>query len=473
MIVSIDIGSTWTKGAIFELLDGQLVLNARASFPTTIHNLALGFTNVLNKLLPDAERQLACGKARLFYSSSAKGGLAVAALGIVPEITLNTAKMAAASAGAKLTEVFSYRLTRSDIRQLEDSPPDILLFAGGTDGGNTDYVLANAAALAKSGLQCPMIYAGNRCIQDEVVELLSGHDLVCVENLLPTLDAPNPEPTRKAIRSIFLSNIVKGKGLDTIVSQTGIEPLPTPYAVYEFTQKIRKHVTGWDEFVLLDLGGATTDVYSAHKESPATATVIRGIPETECKRTVEGDLGLRVSAQSAVSSTREMITETLEGNEPVLAQLDQFASDLVRQPDFLPRDQIKKSFDSLLAGACISQACQRHAGRMHDVWTSDGMVNVQAGRDLTQVKAVIGTGGYLSRVADFNPEPWIARKLIDAQGKRILLPTQVAYYRDQNYLFPLLANIAQAFPEEAAHAGIDCLTSDAINPANNDKALVA
>ena len=87
-------------------------------------------------------------------SSSAKGGLAVAALGLVPEITLEVAKLAACSAGAKLTQVLSYRLNGADIRALEQNPPDILLFAGGTDGGNTDYLLRNAQALARSSLRC-------------------------------------------------------------------------------------------------------------------------------------------------------------------------------------------------------------------------------------------------------------------------------------------------------------------------------
>ena len=40
-----------------------------------------------------------------------------------------------------------------DIAGLEAAPPDILLFAGGTDGGNTEYVLANAQAIAASKIE--------------------------------------------------------------------------------------------------------------------------------------------------------------------------------------------------------------------------------------------------------------------------------------------------------------------------------
>ena len=41
---------------------------------------------------------------------------------------------------------------------------------------------------------------------------------------------------------------------------TGAEPVPTPYAVYEYVRAIHEHVPGWQDFMLFDMGGATTDV---------------------------------------------------------------------------------------------------------------------------------------------------------------------------------------------------------------------
>lgn len=80
------------------------------------------------------------------YSSSAKGGLAVAAMGLVPSITLETAKVTAHSAGAKIAQYYAYKLNRRDIQALEETQPDILLFTGGTDGGEESYGLNNARA---------------------------------------------------------------------------------------------------------------------------------------------------------------------------------------------------------------------------------------------------------------------------------------------------------------------------------------
>ncbi len=453
IIVSIDIGSTWTKGAVFKLHSDALILQKRINHPTTVRNLADGFYTVLNDLVFDANEKLKNGDIQLFYSSSAKGGLAVAALGIVPEVTLEVAKLAATSAGSKLTHIFSYHLTPEDIQTLEENPPDILLFTGGTDGGNSEYVLANAEVLKQSTLDCSIIYAGNRSVREKVAALLQHKKMVFVDNILPTIDEPNSDPARKAIRSIFLATIVKGKGLNQIIEDLDVEPLPTPYSVFEFSKAICFHVDGWHEFILLDLGGATTDIYSAHKENCGTDTVLRGIPEEEVKRTVEGDLGLRVSAESAADSTGGLLKEKLISKD----DFSQFISDVTRQPDFLPDEQRGQEFDQLLAGSCISNACNRHAGRKHEIWTSDGKKYVQTGRDLSKVNKIIGSGGYLANVTDFDPHCWVAKNPIDDKGRQILLPSQFNYYRDEQYLLPLLANVAQGFPEQAARYAINNL----------------
>ncbi len=458
-IISIDIGSTWTKGAVFKLVDSEIELLRRAVSPTTVHNLADGFFHVLDELAgqSNAARLVRSGAIKLNYSSSAKGGLAVAALGLVPEITLETAKVAAYSAGAKLTRVLSYRLTRTDIAALELNPPDILLFAGGTDGGNTDYVLANARVLAQSSLACSIVYAGNRAARDEVAELLAHKDFIAVDNVLPEMDTPNPEQARDAMRSIFLSRIVKGKGLDTIIDQTGVEPVPTPYAMYEFAKQIRQHVPSWEEFILLDMGGATTDVYSAHRESPCSGTVLRGLPEPEVKRTVEGDLGMRVSALAAAESGKALVACALDNHKRAIVEFSAYVERVTLAPEHLPTDEQGRAFDAILAGACVAHACARHAGRRHEVATADGLVKVQLGRDLTQVRRVIGSGGWLSNVESFDPRSWLAQMRIDAKGKEILVPSNVDYYRDQDYLLPLLANVAQHTPQAAARAGVRAL----------------
>ncbi|EHD0027804.1 glutamate mutase [Salmonella enterica subsp. houtenae serovar 50:g,z51:-] len=459
-IVSVDIGSTWTKAALFAQEGDALTLVNHTLTPTTTHHLADGFFASLNQVLnvADARPRLKYGDIQLKYSSSAKGGLAVAAMGLVPSITLESAKVTAHSAGAKIALYYAYKLNRHDIAELEASPPDILLFTGGTDGGEESYGLANARALAESTLDCAIIYAGNRDIQDEVQRLLNHKDLITVDNILPDLDHPNPYAARQAICDVFLSRIVKGKGLDVIVSETGEEPMPTPWTVYELVKAISDIDSAWKEFMLIDMGGATTDVYSACANTLSPDTVLHGVPEPFVKRTVEGDLGMRVSAVVVGESTEELVKVVFAQQPERQQAFYHYLRHLTAQPDYLPRSEEEKDFDTLLAGLCVGYASERHAGTKKQVCTCVGNVDLQMGRDLTTVRKVIGSGGWLSRASQFDIHRWLKYRELNDDGKSVLLPNQFDYYRDSKGLLPLLANVARLYPQLAARTSIHCLT---------------
>lgn len=459
-IVSVDIGSTWTKAALFTPEGDALTLVNHVLTPTTTHHLAEGFFTSLNQVLnvADARPLLNSGDVTLKYSSSAKGGLAVAAMGLVPSITLESAKVTAHSSGAKIAQYYSYKLNRHDIQALEDSPPDILLFTGGTDGGEESYGLANARALAASSLDCAIIYAGNRDIQDDVQAILGHKDLITVDNVLPDLDHPNPYAARKAICDVFLSRIVKGKGLDVIVGETGEEPMPTPWTVYELVKAISEVDSAWKEFMLIDMGGATTDVYSASANTLSPDTVLHGVPEPFVKRTVEGDLGMRVSAVVVGESTQELVNAVFVHQPQRKDAFYGYLRHLVAHPDYLPVTEEEKHFDTLLAGLCVGYASERHAGTKKQVCTCVGNVDLQVGRDLTTVRKVVGSGGWLSRASQFDVHRWLKYRELDDSSRRILLPGQFDYYRDAKGLLPLLANVARLDPQAAARTSIHCLT---------------
>lgn len=459
-IVSVDIGSTWTKAALFTPEGDALTLVNHVLTPTTTHHLAEGFFTSLNQVLnvADARPLLNSGDVTLKYSSSAKGGLAVAAMGLVPSITLESAKVTAHSAGAKIAQYYAYKLNRHDIQTLEDSPPDILLFTGGTDGGEESYGLANARALAASKLDCAIIYAGNRDIQDDVQAILGHKDLIVVDNVLPDLDHPNPYAARKAICDVFLSRIVKGKGLDVIVGETGEEPMPTPWTVYELVKAISDVDSAWKEFMLIDMGGATTDVYSASANMLSPDTVLHGVPEPFVKRTVEGDLGMRVSAMVVGESTQELVNVVFAQQPQRKEAFYGYLRHLVAHPDYLPVTEEEKHFDTLLAGLCVGYASERHAGTKKQVCTCVGNVDLQMGRDLTTVRKVVGSGGWLSRASQFDVHRWLKYRELDDSSRRVLLPGQFDYYRDAKGLLPLLANVARLDPQAAARTSIHCLT---------------
>ena len=230
-VVSIDIGSTYTKGAIFDIEGRRLRVLRRASRPTTQDDLARGFGLVAAGLLgvpwEGSLDCLDCG-VPIRFSSSAKGGLRVAAVGLVPDLTLQVARLAAWSAGARIVGTSSYRLTQETLGVLLKDEPDIVLLTGGTDGGNEKFVLANAALLASSCFAGTVIYAGNRTAESEVARLLSAKTLISADNVLPEIGTLRIEPAREAIRKIFLDTIIRGKGLDSVRRFCGADPKPTP-----------------------------------------------------------------------------------------------------------------------------------------------------------------------------------------------------------------------------------------------------
>ena len=131
---------------------------------------------------------------------------------------------------------------------------------------------------------------------------------------------------------------------------------------------------------------------------------------------------------------------------------------LVAQPDYLPLNEEEKYFDTVLAGLCVGYASERHAGTKKQVCTCVGNVDLQMGRDLTPVRKVVGSGGWLSRASRFDIQSWLKYRELDDDGRRILLPTRFDYYRDAKGLLPLLANVARLDPQAAARTSIHCLT---------------
>ncbi len=452
-LISVDIGSTYTKGALLVLRDGQLHVQARASVPTTQDDLTTGFVQVLlalGVLEEKTQLETLAPTIPVYVSSSAKGGLSIAAVGLVPNVTMEAARLTALSAGGRVSRVFSYLLTAADIELLEQNPPDIILLSGGTDGGNERYVRQNARRLAASTVPSCIVYAGNRQAAEDVERCLRGKPFTVTENILPALDCLNPEPARQVIRELFLQRIVQGKGLERLIRVLRHDPLPTPLAILEFVKILHKHGTDLEDFCLVDVGGATTDYYSALCHPlPGPETVYRGIPEPRIKRTVEGDLGLRVSACSVLDAAGPSLEADVAHAGHRMESLQAYARHVEAAPGHLAACADEACYDRLLFSTCVSIATQRHAGRLRSVYTADGERHVQTGRDLRHVRRIVLTGGYAAHMNLDHCIPAMATVPVDDTGSSILAPRSPVCWIDRDHLVPLAANVAAAHPEAA------------------------
>ncbi len=458
-VISVDIGSTFTKGAVFRITPDAPAVLDRAGVPTSVDDLSVCMTHVLRMLTGKKNsglRELAEGRA-VYFSSSAKGGLRIAALGLVPELTLEAARLTAWSAGAKICGNFAFKLTKEDLRCLEAMAPDILLFAGGTEGGNESMVLHNAEALARSAYDGVVIYAGNRAVLDKVAQILVGKKIMFAPNLMPEIGKFNPDPAREIVREVFLKEIVRGRGLGGIVDAINRNPKPTPLGVFELVQQLAQVGRDWRSFCMIDLGGATTDFYSNCPTPRESQIVDKGLDEPKVKRTVEGDLGLRVSASALWASQQKIILD-----EAIRIGLEQgfvkdYAAKVAAQPEYIAAGSRELAVDRLFARACMAQAMFRHAGRIREVFTASGKVFVRHGKDIRKVDRLIGTGGFLANCATGAIYRNLGLEAHCEGDEQILLPGAMMCFRDKNYIIPILGAIVADYPEQAAQMALDNL----------------
>jgi len=444
-ILLIDIGSTYTKVTAVDL-DAPAICGTASAHTTVDTDVTDGLGKALAILeaqtgIRDFSDRLAC--------SSAAGGLRMVACGLAPSLTEEAARMACLGAGAKVIRSFAYKLTETDIAEIEALCADILLLVGGTDGGNEAVILHNAELLSRAAPAFPIVFAGNRNAAARCRELLSDRELIITENLMPRLEQLHVEPVQEHIRALFLERIVHAKGLSKVADTTSLPLIPTPSAVLLATELLAsgtKERSGIGELLAVDLGGATTDVYSMARGNPTNADIIlRGLPEPFSKRTVEGDIGMRYSVQGILDAAGiEIIAE--DAGLSVEAVLDMTAS-LLQNPDSLPDAPECVALDRALASAAVRIGVTRHAGRIERVYTPQGPVFVQTGKDLSHVSHLILTGGAI--VHGQGAQTIAQSALFDGKTSDSLRPKQARISIDQSYILASMGLLSQKYPEAA------------------------
>lgn len=442
----IDFGSTYTKLTAIDLEKPE-VLGVARSLTTVDEGLMVGYKTALKILEKETgslnyEKRLAC--------SSAAGGLKMVAIGLVPELTVEAAKRAALGAGARVVGTYGFELSRIEIEELNELQPDLLLLAGGTDGGNKEVILHNARMLAGSRLDVPVIIAGNKRVAPEVEELLkqAGKTSYLVENVLPELGRLNIEPVQAAIREIFFKRIIHAKGLDQVETLIDGIMMPTPAAVLQAAACLglgaSEEQQGLGELVLIDVGGATTDVHSVAEGLPTEPQVfLRGLPEPKIKRTVEGDLGMRSSAYALMEYFTPKVVAKMANlsEEEVVKGVEERSQSAA----YLPKNEKDQHLEEILGYLAVKSAVERHAGKIEKFYTPYGLSYLQEGKDLSPIKVVIGTGGILAHSS--SSRTILEGAVVDPAKPEILKPENPQFYLDWMYLLPTLGLIAKDFPD--------------------------
>ena len=447
--LTVDFGSTYTKLTLIDVANAEIVATASA-FTTITTDVLEGFNNAWQKILvqhPDAHYD------RLLSCSSAAGGLKMVALGLVPSLTSKAAKMAASSAGAKVVKTYAYEISHAEQEEIYEINPDLVLLCGGTDGGNKEVILANARRLAEIDRPFAIIAAGNKSASYDLEEIFAQCDKKCVvtENVMPEFGQINILPARQCIMDLFISRIIDAKGLGEVQKRAELEIIPTPFAVLKACELLSKGIDeehpGWGDLMAVDLGGATTDIYSMTDGAPSMDNVlIKGIPEPYSKRTVEGDLGMRYSLKALEDETDVKALARAYGVTPeaIVDWVERCAAspDTVAEPG--SQEQV---IEEALAYSAVDIAVERHAGVISKVYTPIGEMFTLVGKDLTQVPRLIGIGGALINSSD--PARILLGSRFNPQRYEYAKPKEPHFYLDKRYIIASMGLLSQVAPEVA------------------------
>ena len=400
-MVCVDVGSTWTKAALVDARAGVLVARAqhRTTLPGTTGEPGGGtWTDVLEGLdacvAQLAERHPAAREAPVLACSSAGGGLRIGVVGNEELVTAEAGRRVALSSGGHVVAVVAGGASSGppDLTPLVDGKPDVVLLVGGTDGGDSEVLLRCASALA--GRPWPVVVAGNRDAADEAVLLLSAAGTPCstAANVLPRIGVLDPGPARRAVREAFLDHVIGGSELSAGPRFAALVRGATPDVVLTAVELLAEHparvgADGPEDrpeaepgVVVVDVGGATTDVYSV-VVLPAERVNREVVAATPAGRTVEGDLGLRWSAPGTVAAAVAAGDLPSKEEPTVRAQV----AALLEDPAAVPATPGARELDGRLVRWAAGEALRRHA---------------RTGTDLRTVGLVVGSGGALRHAGD-------------------------------------------------------------------------
>jgi len=460
----VDFGSTFTKVTAVDLAKARLI--GRAQSPSTI---ATDVSEGLLKAVGDLHDRHMLFEQRpesvedlegIFVRacSSAAGGLRIAVIGNVPGLTAEAANMAALGAGAKVIGVHAFRLEASDFDRIREPRPDIILLAGGTDGGDEKTVRHNARMLAEAKLPVPVVIAGNRNAGADIEAMLiaAGIEARRVDNVMPQSGVIETEGAREVIRELFMRRITDAKGLERIKANVPVV-LPTPLAVQRAVaigSEGYGNRAGCGDLIVVDIGGATTDIYSVGYGTASENALITpsSISEPYSKRTVEGDLGLRWNALTIVEQVGEgAFHQEFERFAP---EHDLSCSDLMayirrvhEETSTMPAERWQAAADALLARKAADLAIARHVGTVETYYAPGGAMDMQSGKDMSDAQLMIGTGGI------FMSNPYAERILTGGEHfagrRRVLRPADPQMLADRSYALYAIGLLAESHPEVA------------------------
>jgi uncharacterized protein (TIGR01319 family) len=480
VILATDCGSTTTKAILIEYVNGEYRLIVRGEAPTTVEapfeDVTMGVLNAVAEVEELSGRKLLDENGRIINpsngkvgtdiyisTSSAGGGLQMMVAGVVRSMTAESAERAALGAGAIVMDVIASndkRLPHQQIERIRHLRPDMILLSGGIDGGTTTHVVELAELIAAadprprlgSSYKLPVIYAGNKDATESVRKTLEAKvDLKTVPNLRPVLEKENLGPAREEIHELFMEHVMaQAPGYKKLMSWTDAPIMPTPGAVGLIIQTIADQYN--IEAVGVDIGGATTDVFSVFRPDGKTPVF---------NRTVSANLGMSYSISNVFAeATLPMVMRWVPFEMDERDLRNRVKNKMVR-PTTIPQSMEELIFEQAIAREALRLAFIQHKnfatvlkGIQQQRTIADAFEQSASGASIVNMMTLdmlIGSGGVLSHAPRRQQS---ALMLIDAfQPEGV---TRLAV--DSIFMMPQLGVLTEVHKQAATEVFVkDCL----------------
>jgi uncharacterized protein (TIGR01319 family) len=430
VILATDCGSTTTKAILIEYHDGEYRLIVRGEAPTTVEapfeDVTMGVLNAIgeveelsgrrildenNKIMNPRKDENGSKVGTDIYvsTSSAGGGLQMMVAGVVRKMTAESAERAALGAGAIVMDVIASndkRLPHEQIERIRHLRPDMILLSGGIDGGTTTHVVELAELISAadprprlgSGYNLPVIYAGNKDAREPVKDTLADKtDLDIVENLRPVLERENLLPAREKIHDLFMEHVMaQAPGYRRLMEWTDAPIMPTPGAVGMIIKRVADEMN--IEAVGVDIGGATTDIFSVFRPEEN--------PEGVFNRTVSANLGMSYSVSNVFAeATLPKVMRWVPFDMDERDLRNRVKNKMIR-PTTIPQSLRELVFEQAIAKEALRLAFVQHKnfatglkGIQQQRTIADAFDQTSAGAtivDMMTLDILIGSGGVLS-----------------------------------------------------------------------------
>ncbi len=420
VILATDCGSTTSKARFFKKINNEYRFVCAGEAPTTVEapyeDVTLGVRNAVREVeeltghrllsesgMIDSRIDEKTGVDLYVTTSSAGGGLQMMVAGVVKTMTAESAERAALGAGAIVMDVIAVndgRRLHEKIDMMRHLRPDMILVAGGTDGGDIEHVIQTAEVIRTAepkarlgiGYELPVVYAGNKRARKQIEEILSSKfALTIVDNIRPVLEIENSEPAREAIHELFMEHVMShAPGYNRLMHWTPIPIMPTPAAEGRMFRTLaeRRNIN----VIGVGLGGATTNVYSVY--------------DGKFVRTVSANLGMSYSICNVLRSAGlQNITRWLPFEADEVKIRNVLRNKMIR-PTTIPR-----TIDELVIEHAVAREALR-LGFEHHKQLARGLRGIQRSRtiadifdqksfvetyiDMMHIHMIAGTGGLLS-----------------------------------------------------------------------------